>query len=282
MANLSSWSLADAWQAIPIITRNLVAGMAFVTIGSQLRLFPVQSVLLIWDKALLGFQFWRFLTSFLFLGPLGFPLIMLAAILYRQSKSLEIGEFLGNPADYLFFLLFVGVTSLPLAYFFKLVYMGPTLVFAMLQLWARKSRTQMVSIMGMINMPALYYPYALLAVNFVLSGGMMDWMGIVGILTGHLYYFLTSVYPRLPGRQGRVIIKTPQILYNMFRPAEPSSSTASGAAPTRVGPGGTVGPAGTSNPSSGFGLNLGAGQIRQRVTGGHPWGGGQRLGGADN
>eukprot|EP00182_Erythrolobus_australicus_P003664 CAMPEP_0185829736 /NCGR_PEP_ID=MMETSP1353-20130828/421_1 /TAXON_ID=1077150 /ORGANISM="Erythrolobus australicus, Strain CCMP3124" /LENGTH=273 /DNA_ID=CAMNT_0028527557 /DNA_START=161 /DNA_END=982 /DNA_ORIENTATION=- len=273
MRGMNDWSLQSAWMSIPHVTRNLVAASAVVTLGSQLGLFPVHSVLLLWPKIFGQLQIWRLVFSFLFMGPLGFHLIFMAAIFYRHSKMLEQGEFLSNAADYVWFLLIVTMVALPLAFFLKLLYMGPALVFAMLQLWSRRNANQMVSIYGLITFPALYYPYALLAVNMVLTGGAIDWIGLSGIVAGHVYYFLDTVYPAMPGK--RRVISTPLALTNMFRPASPPSEAA-----RRVGPGGAVSAGGASAPAPGFGLNLGS-NIRQRVTGGHSWGSGQRLGGSD-
>eukprot|EP00183_Erythrolobus_madagascarensis_P006239 CAMPEP_0185844416 /NCGR_PEP_ID=MMETSP1354-20130828/595_1 /TAXON_ID=708628 /ORGANISM="Erythrolobus madagascarensis, Strain CCMP3276" /LENGTH=279 /DNA_ID=CAMNT_0028544081 /DNA_START=208 /DNA_END=1047 /DNA_ORIENTATION=- len=272
--SMNDWDLRTAWESIPLITRNLVAASTVVTLGSQLGLFPVRSVLLIWPEIFGRFQIWRLVLPFFFLGPLNFHLIFLAAIFYRHSKLLEQGEFLSNAADYLWFLLIVGMTSLPLAYFFKVVYLGPTLLYAILQLWSRRNKDQMVSLFGLFHFPALYYPYALLAISAVLSGGAIDWMGVCGIFAGHVYYFLDSVYPFMPGKSR--VIYTPQMLIDLFRPTPPASEPS-----RRVGPGGAVNTSASNAPAPGFGLNLGSG-LRQRITGGHSWGGGgQRLGGGD-
>uniref|UniRef100_A0A7S0ZIX1 Derlin n=1 Tax=Timspurckia oligopyrenoides TaxID=708627 RepID=A0A7S0ZIX1_9RHOD len=274
MGTVGGWSFKDAWMSIPWVTRTLSASMAFITLGSQLNLFPVRSVILLWPMIFQKFQIWRLITPFFFLGPLSFNLLFLAAMFFRHSRMLEEGEFLSNPADYSFFLLFVALVSLPLSYFLRLVYLGPVLLFAILQLWARKNINARVSVFGLFQLPALYYPYAMLLVNFVISGGTIDWMGITGILAGHLYYFLDTVYPALPKSRGHRIIKTPQVLIDLF-----ATRVTPASAPARaVGRGGALQEnGGQPTPSGGLGLNLGS-TLRQRVTGGHSWGGGRRLG----
>ncbi|KAA8493496.1 Derlin-2 [Porphyridium purpureum] len=284
MGTVGGYSLWDTWMSIPLVTRNLTAATALVTLGSQLGLFKVMNVLLIWDRVF-RFELWRLVLPFFFLGPLGFPLLFLAAIFFRMSRGLEEGEFLGNAADYCYFLILVAAISLPLAYFFRLMYLGPVLVYAMLQLWSRKNQTQTVSIYGIFQVPALYYPYVMLAVSTVLSGGAIDWMGVVGICAGHLYYFLDSVYPKIPSSRGRILIRTPQFLVNLFdqrRPGTfPAPGSASSSEPRTVIRNGQVGPAGGVPPSAGFGTNIG-GALRQRFTGGWGSAGGQRLGGGDS
>ncbi len=87
---------------------------------------------------------------------------------------------------------------------------GPSLIFMMLYLWSKQNQNTPVSLFGVINLQAVYLPFALLALDVVQGGSPKS--GIVGILAGHVYYFLTDVYPRANGRQ---FIKTPQWLYRL-------------------------------------------------------------------
>ena len=67
---------------------------------------------------------------------------------------------------------------------------------------------------------ARYLPWALFGVNFLLGGGGV--FELVGIVVGHLYYFVMIKYP---AEQGVTLLQTPQILYNYFPNDAPSTFT---------------------------------------------------------
>lgn len=81
---------------------------------------------------------------------------------------------------------------------------GPSLIFMFIYLWSKQNPNSMVSFFGLIQFQAVYLPFGLLAIEFVQGASPVT--GVLGILAGHLYYFLTEVYPRA---YGRTLIQTP-------------------------------------------------------------------------
>lgn len=61
-------------------------------------------------------------------------------------------------------------------------------------------------------MQALYLPWAMLALDVVFGNSPVP--GLLGILVGHTYYFLTAVYPRQSG--GTELLRTPKFVYPLF------------------------------------------------------------------
>lgn len=126
----------------------------------------------------------------------------------QYGAAYESARFGGNAADAITMLL-AGMTSimaldLALPSFFGAIFHGPSLVFMMLYLWSKQDPNAIVSFFGLIKFQALYLPFALLALEMVQGSSPMS--GITGILAGHLYYFLTAVYPRATGRY---LLQTP-------------------------------------------------------------------------
>lgn len=56
-----------------------------------------------------------------------------------------------------------------------------------------------------------YLPYALLALDLIFGAPLME--DIIGMVAGHLYYFLTVLHP-LAG--GKYVLKTPLWVYPYF------------------------------------------------------------------
>lgn len=62
---------------------------------------------------------------------------------------------------------------------------------------------------GLMNFQAPYLPWILFAFSLLLGNSII--VDLMGIVVGHVYYFLEDVFPREQG--GFRILKTPQFLY---------------------------------------------------------------------
>ena len=58
----------------------------------------------------------------------------------------------------------------------------------------------------------MYLPWVLFAFNMIIAGGGI--MELIGILIGHMYFFLMFKYPQDFG--GPSLLSTPQFMYNWF------------------------------------------------------------------
>ncbi|CAM6127799.1 unnamed protein product [Calypogeia fissa] len=65
--------------------------------------------------------------------------------------------------------------------------------------------------MGVVSFQGFYLPWALLAVNTMLGHSFLP--DLLGIIVGHVYYFLTVLHPRNGGQQ---LLKTPQWLFKLL------------------------------------------------------------------
>lgn len=83
--------------------------------------------------------------------------------------------------------------------------------------------------------------------NFLLGGGGTS--ELMGILVGHLYYFVMMKYP---AEQGTTLLQTPEILYRYL----PNQQARTYMAPERP----TARPSQGSNPTTTTGYNWGQGR----------------------
>lgn len=129
------------------------------------------------------------------------------------------------------------------------------MVLSVLYIWCQLNKDTIVSFWFGTRFKAMYLPWVLLAFNMIISGGGV--MELVGILVGHLYFFLMFKFPQELG--GPVLLQTPSILKQWF--------------PDQIG------------GVHGFGVppQRAAAPDRDRPAGGlfrgHNWGRGQTLGG---
>eukprot|EP00455_Lapot_gusevi_P008632 TRINITY_DN1378_c0_g1_i3.p1 TRINITY_DN1378_c0_g1~~TRINITY_DN1378_c0_g1_i3.p1 ORF type:complete len:147 (-),score=21.65 TRINITY_DN1378_c0_g1_i3:116-556(-) len=133
--------------------------------------------------------------------------------LVRYSRSLEEGSFRGRTADF-FWMLFLGAVVMSLlAPVLKLNFLGPSLTFMMVYVWGRRNPYARMNLLGVFNFTAPYLPWVLLSFSFMLgSSGVVD---VLGIMVGHLYYYLEDVYPLMIPSHFR-FLKTPRFVKILF------------------------------------------------------------------
>lgn len=294
----------DELRKIPPVTRTLVGGTLFVTLPILLQLASAYTILFSVPKITRGFELWRIVTPFLY-GGAGIPLLFDVFLLFRNSSQLEEGHFFNKTADYTWALILICSTIIGLNIPLKTMIFFHPLLMALTHLWAQANPNQQVSLFGLINMKAVYFPFALIGIDLVSKGPQAALQAFTGLVSAHIYWFLTSVYPSQNGGRQLSFLSTPQFLINYLGngiiapPAPPSSFSAANNMRSRisrgwgipVGRGGNtlggtpargasgsgtgttpVAPAGTSAGGSGSTAREGSGGATYR------WGSGQRLG----
>lgn len=120
---------------------------------------------------------------------------------------LEQHTFAGRTADFVWMVLLGAFALLPLpliAPALGLPFFAGSLVFMLLYLWSRENPNANTSIMGMIKMKAFYLPWGMMALEALMGGSVVP--DLLGVVVGHLYYFLTVLQPRAGGPR---LISTP-------------------------------------------------------------------------
>jgi len=98
--------------------------------------------------------------------------------------------------------------------FVQIQFLGSSLTFMMVYVWARRNEQVTMSFLGLFVFTAPFLPWVLLAFSWVLGSSPL--LDVLGIATGHTYYFLADVYPRMSGRRP---LATPALLRALW-PAE--------------------------------------------------------------
>jgi len=204
-------SIEDWWRSMPFVTKWLFAGSLFVTLAANFHLIHWANLTLDFDLIYQKFHIWRFVTAFLFHGKLGFPFLINLMFLVQYGASVERNTFGNNIADYLCFILFsAGLLMIP-AYLLELRILGESLILAIVYVWSRKNPNNQMNLMGMFNFESIYFPWVLIGFRLLMGGSPMA--ELMGVLVGHIFYFLNDLYPLQSGRR---IIFTPQFLKDLF------------------------------------------------------------------
>merc|ERR1712190_632955 len=131
--------------------------------------------------------------------------------LARYCRMLEEGSFRGRTADFFFMLLFGATLLTCCAPFVNVQFLGSSLTFMMVYVWGRRNQYVNMSFLGLFNFTAPYLPWVLAIFSVVLGSSPV--VDVIGMIAGHLYYFLEDIYPAIRGRR---LLKTPGILKVIF------------------------------------------------------------------
>jgi len=256
------------YKNLPILTRIGLTLFFCITVIVQLEILDPTLLYLNWPLVINKLQVWRLLTSVTFFGTFSFQFLFQLYFFSSFSSKLEVNEIFAEKGDYLFFLLtqilLLDAISLVLAWPTGFPTLGPSLVFAILYYWSRREPYAQLNFFS-FTIKGYQFPFALVFFQLLIGGNI--WVDLLGLASGHIYYFFKEVVPQ---EYGHTLIKTPTFLINFMR------SYGSGAAAPAPRAGGIAGMAGGGGgggappPAAG-----GGGGAAPRNFGGA----GQRLGG---
>ncbi|KAJ0030884.1 hypothetical protein Pint_12891 [Pistacia integerrima] len=224
-------SPAEFYNSLPPISRAFGTICVVATAAFHLGLYSPWSIALFYEPVFSKFQVWRLITNFFFLGKFsinfGIRLLMIA----RYGVQLEKGPFERRTADFLWMMIFGAITLLVLSAIPMLwtPFLGVSLVSMLIYVWSREFPNSQISIYGLVTLKAFYFPWAMLAIDVIFGSPLLP--NFLGIIAGHLYYFLTVLHPLAGGRN---ILKTPiwvHKLVGLWRVGYPTNTpvqTASG------------------------------------------------------
>eukprot|EP00898_Chlorokybus_atmophyticus_P001954 jgi/Chlat1/275/Chrsp1S03167 len=203
------------YRSLPPICRIWGSLCAGTTIACQFGLMDPRKLVLSFPLVFRKFHIWRLLTNFHFLGLFGIGFVMNLIFIIQYGCHVERHTFEGRTADFLFMLMFGMACMLGVAYVVPgLSVMSTSLVFMVLYLWSRFNANQSVSIWGVFRLQAFYLPWALMVLAVMMGGSPIP--DLLGIVVGHLYYFLTVLHPRNTGKN---YLATPAFVHRLLAQA---------------------------------------------------------------
>jgi len=228
---------------------------------------PYQLILL-WKQVKDKFEIWRLYTSLIYAGGFSFNFAMHTLVLYENCKRYESNPYNtgagGNSADMLWMLFLTSSLLHLISYNFDLMLLSEALLYVIMYVWSRREPNVPLNIFG-LRLKSMYLPWAYVAIRLLMGGSITE--ALLGIVVGHIYYFLVEV---LPVSHGYTLIKTPKFCMDAvqwvagFLPSPIGSMVTPMAAPGR-----------TTNPAAPPGSA--ATGTAQRTTG-YQWGRGRALG----
>uniref|UniRef100_A0A7S4N1A3 Derlin n=1 Tax=Odontella aurita TaxID=265563 RepID=A0A7S4N1A3_9STRA len=147
-------------------------------------------------RVMYGLELWRPFTAACFLGPPSIGWLMSAYYLFEYGSSLERAY---GTAQHLVFLIWQIVLLTVLSAFFGQPFFAQPVITAMLHVLSRSMPKQKVKWL-IFNVPYWSLPYGLMASDVLQAQSPMAALPhIMGILTGHFYFFYKFIWPKMGG-----------------------------------------------------------------------------------
>nr|GME02890.1 derlin-1-like [Ipomoea batatas] len=212
------------YKSLPPISKAYGTACLAFTVAYALGICNPANIALFHELVFYRFQVWRLITNFFFLGKFsinfGIRLLMIA----RYGVQLESGPFQRRTADFLWMMIFGALSLLVLSLipYFWSPFLGISLVFMLLYVWSREFPNANINIYGLVTLKAFYLPWAMLCLDVIFGSPIMP--DLLGIIAGHLYYFLTVLHPLATGK---ILLKTPNWIHKLvarWRIGEPTTT----------------------------------------------------------
>ncbi|XP_050351271.1 derlin-2 [Nymphalis io] len=208
-------TLLQEYMLVPPVTRVYTTACVITTLAVQLDLVSPFNLYFNPIVILQRYQLWRFITTFLFFGNLGFNFFFNMIFTYRYCRMLEEGSFRGRTADFVVMFIFGGVLMILCAFFVNLLFLGQAFTIMIVYIWSRRNIYVRMNFFGLMNFQAPYLPWVLLGFSVLLGNAIS--VDLVGMAIGHIYFFIEDVLPNQRG--GQKILITPMFLKKLFDPA---------------------------------------------------------------
>eukprot|EP00322_Chrysochromulina_rotalis_P011742 CAMPEP_0115846056 /NCGR_PEP_ID=MMETSP0287-20121206/9668_1 /TAXON_ID=412157 /ORGANISM="Chrysochromulina rotalis, Strain UIO044" /LENGTH=240 /DNA_ID=CAMNT_0003299843 /DNA_START=47 /DNA_END=769 /DNA_ORIENTATION=+ len=184
------------YRSLKPITRGYLTASLAATIIVQMELLSPMLIHLDFDAVFGRLELWRLLTNFCFFGGFGLPFVFSMFFLVRYGQELEAKRFEGRSADMLWFMAFSSLIMMSVVFLFGsslggVPFLSQSMLSTIVYLWSREYSEQVISIFGLFNVQAFYFPWVLCAIHKLMGGSPMP--DLIGILGGHVYYFLEDV-----------------------------------------------------------------------------------------
>ncbi|KAI7830128.1 Der1-like family-domain-containing protein [Kickxella alabastrina] len=203
--------LEDWYLRIPICTRVYLTSIVAVTLAVQLDWFTPHQLLYTPTYTFSRGEYWRLLTTFLYLGRFSLDMFLNMYFIIQYCRDLEEGSYLTRPADFAYHMVLLGVTLLVVGPIVGAYFLSHMFVTALTYIWSRYHAHIFINFMGLITVPAAYFPWAMVAFLLVVEGA---WPvnECVAMGVGHCLWFLADEWPKRPESGGKTLISAPAVL----------------------------------------------------------------------
>lgn len=187
--------------SFPPVTRAYLLLSFFTNILCFFKILNGISLLMNFQLVFEHFNLWRIFSHLFYFGETGIKSFFYIIFFSRYSKALESFSFQGRGFEYLYLLLTGNSLLLLMKLFVKeATFLGPGITFMVVYIWGKKNAQAQINLVNLIHIKGSSLPLILMASSWFLRQKTLK-SDIMGVIAGHIYFYLEEVYPRLNGGQ---------------------------------------------------------------------------------
>jgi Derlin-2/3 len=206
--------LLNFLNSFPPVTRSFLIFSLSVNFFCFTSILKPINIFLNYRLIINFYNIWRLFSHIFFFGQIGIKSFFYIFFFIRYSKALENFSFQGRGEDYLY-LLFTGNSIMLLLKIFvpSANFLGPGITFMIVYIWGKKNAQQLINLVDVLHIKGSSLPFLLMISSHFMKQKTLK-LDLMGIIAGHLYYYLEEIYPRLSG--GHRVISSPNIIRTLF------------------------------------------------------------------
>ena len=201
MANVRTASdgatIRDWFDSVPMVTKILVFGTLSATCLANLGLVNPGTMAASMERVWYKFEVHRLVLPIFWAGDFSFNYAWHLYILYENCRAYEATPFntgaAGTSADFLWLVVFGLIVMHLINYFFEAMFFSEPMLYMIIYVWSRREPDRMTKIWFFGPFKAIYLPWIFMALRILMKGSPIDI--IIGIIAGHVYYFVYEVLP---------------------------------------------------------------------------------------
>ena len=202
----------DTWYYdMPVVTRTYVTACCLTAAAITFRFVTPLSLYLNFAQVFARNEYWRLVTTFTFFEGFGLNFFFHMHFLYMYFCRLEEHYYRNRTVGFICMLLFGAILMLTAAYFLNIFFLSSPMLLYVLYVWCRRHPYEQLHVLGLFPVAAPYIPYVFLLLSLVMNQPIRD--EFLGIIIGHVYWFLADIAPKLLRNKG---IKIPDTVLNIF------------------------------------------------------------------
>jgi len=187
-----------AFAQSPPITRSWVSVSLLMAVLTSTRAIDARVVCFSEPDVVHKGQWWRLLLNFFFMGDALKSIFFWVQLhhFWECCKMLELVKYRWEPGDFIKLILGNAVFLLLLKQLFPAVlFLGTPMVMAFLYMYSREYEMQQMNLFGFFSIRCGWLPFSQMLQDLVQAGDIGP--NLLGLLSGHTYYFLSEVRPFL-------------------------------------------------------------------------------------
>jgi len=189
-------SLAQFKAILPLTRIYITSVGIFTLIGAILGEENAQAVLALDPiRTVNGLELWRIFSAASYLGKASVGWLMSAYYLYEYGSNLE--RVYGTAQHFVFLIVQISMLTV-LSMLLGMPFFGSSVITSMLHVMSRSMPRQTVKWL-IFTVPYWSLPYGLMLSDVLQQGAMASLPHVLGMLTGHFYYYHKFIWPKMGG-----------------------------------------------------------------------------------